>query len=53
MPLGNSNLFHYIYRSLMVTDPKEMVAYNCPCTLVKNEEIIDDYSDGLKKEEKI
>lgn len=33
----------------MVTDPKEMVASNCPWPFVKKKEIICDYSHGPKK----
>lgn len=34
----------------MVTDPKEMVASNCPWPPVKKKEIIYEYSQGPKKE---
>ena len=36
----------------MVTDPKEMVASNCPWPLVKKKEIIYEYSQGPKKKKK-
>lgn len=51
LPQGNSNLFHYIYRSLMVTDPKEMVASNCPWPFVRKKEIMYDYRHRPKKKE--
>ena len=36
----------------MVTDPKKMVASNCPWPLVKKKEIIYEYSQGPKKKKK-
>lgn len=33
----------------MVTDPKEMVASNCPWPFIKKKEITEEYSHGPKK----
>lgn len=49
LPQGNSNLLSHIYWPLMVTEPKEMVASNCPWPFVKNNEIIDYYSHEPRK----